>query len=335
MTDVLVPDQALSPFSRPCSASQDFDQAKALDSQAPVVNLPPAQQERTSQPTDAQQAQPDTNAAPQGQSLMPTMQNGMQPMPMQDMQGQMQGQMQNQMVPMQGMQGQVQPVMQGQGMPQMQGMQPMQMQPMNGMQPMMMQNGMQPVMVQNNMMMQMPDPSQQWNAGYGQAPAGWIMVPMGPMMDNQQQAHGMMQQGMYQGDYGMQQGMSYTGQPMGHMHMRNGMMLDDKRNKWHRRKREDGGRRTGGDESKKVFVGGLGPGTSAKTLRSYFGQFGTIIDCAVIADGTTRRSRGFGFVEFQDEIPDGVLDVDHTIEQRRCGVRPYSYRNVQGMSFIR
>jgi hypothetical protein len=335
MTEVMVPDQALSPFSRPCSASQDFDQAKALDSQVPAVNLPPAQQERTSQPTDAQQAQPDSNA-PQGQSLMPTMQpNGMQAMPMQDMQGQMQGQMQNQMVPMQGMQGPVQPVMQGQGMPQMQGMQPMQMQPMNGMQPMMMQNGMQPVMVQNNMMMQMQDPSQQWNNGYGQAPAGWIMVPMGPMMDgNQQQAHGMMQHGMYQGDYAMQQGMSYTGQPMGHMHMR-GMMLDDKRNKWHRRKREDGGRRSGGDESKKVFVGGLGPGTSAKTLRSYFGQFGTIIDCAVIADGTTRRSRGFGFVEFQDEIPDGVLDVDHTIEQRRCGVRPYSYRNVQGMSFIR
>jgi hypothetical protein len=334
MTDVLVPDQALSPFSRPCSASQDFDQAKALESQAPAVNLPPAQQERTSQPTDAQQAQPDTNAAQQGQSLMPTMQpNGMQGMPMQDMQGQMG----NQMVPMQGMQGQVQPVMQQQGMPQMQGMQPMQMQSMNGMQPMMMQNGMQPVMVQSNMMMGMPDPSQQWNQGYGQAPAGWIMVPMGPMMDNQQQAHGMMQQGMYQGDYAMQQGMSYTGHAMGHMHMRNGMMLDDKRNKWHqhRRKREDGTRRSGGDESKKVFVGGLGPGTSAKTLRSYFGQFGTIVDCAVIADGTTRRSRGFGFVEFQDDIPDGVLDVDHTIEQRRCGVRPYSYRNVQGVSFIR
>merc|ERR1719443_1934963 len=80
---------------------------------------------------------------------------------------------------------------------------------------------MQPVMMQNNMMMPMPDPNQQWNNGYGQAPAGWIMVPMGPMMDNQQQAHvaaaelrlGMMQQGMYQGDYGMQQGMSYTGQP--------------------------------------------------------------------------------------------------------------------------
>merc|ERR1719146_249167 len=107
--------------------------------------------------------------------------------------------------------------------------------------------------------------------------------------------------------------------------------MDDKRRNWNRahvRRKEDG-RRVGGDESKKVFVGGLGPGTSAKTLRSYFGQFGTIIDCAVFADGTTRRSRGFGFVEFQDEILDGVLDVDHTIEQRRCGVRPYSYRNVQ------
>ena len=30
-------------------------------------------------------------------------------------------------------------------------------------------------------------------------------------------------------------------------------------------------------------------------------------------------------MEFQDEIPDGVLDVDHTIEQRRCGVRPSAF----------
>merc|ERR1719163_350250 len=109
----------------------------------------------------------------------------MQPMQMQPMNG---------MQPMM-MQNGMQPVMQPQGVPQMQGMQPMQMQPMNGMQPMMMQNGMQPVMMQNSMMMGMPDPSQQWNNGYGQAPAGWIMVPMGPtMMDGQQQAHGMMQQ---------------------------------------------------------------------------------------------------------------------------------------------
>merc|ERR1719321_131735 len=205
--------------------------------------------------------------------------------------------------------------------------------------PIMMNQNMQQMMVQQGMMMGMPNDQQGWNQQmngqmYGQAPAGWIMVPMGPVMDGQQQhqQQAMMQQGW--NDYGMQ-GMGY-GMHGGHMRMGMGMGMgmDDRRRNWNRRKREDG-RRVGGDESKKVFVGGLGPGTSAKTLRSYFGQFGTIIDCAVIADGTTRRSRGFGFVEFQDEIPDGVLDVDHTIEQRRCGVRPYSYRNVQGMSFIR
>jgi hypothetical protein len=75
----------------------------------------------------------------------------------------------------------------------------------------------------------------------------------------------------------------------------------------------------------KVFVGGLGPQTTSLTLRAYFSQYGRVLDAAVLADAETKRSRGFGFVDFAGEIPAVVLETDHVIEQRRCGVRKYEY----------
>lgn len=79
----------------------------------------------------------------------------------------------------------------------------------------------------------------------------------------------------------------------------------------------------------KVFVGGLGPQTTSLTLRAYFSQFGRVLDAAVLADSETKRSRGFGFVDFAGEIPAPVLQTDHVIEQRRCGVRKYEYTPAQ------
>jgi len=81
----------------------------------------------------------------------------------------------------------------------------------------------------------------------------------------------------------------------------------------------------------KVFVGGLGPQTTSLTLRAYFSQYGRVLDAAVLADSETKRSRGFGFVDFAGEIPAAVLEQEHVIEQRRCGVRKYEY-TPQGMA---
>merc|ERR1719473_2433907 len=75
----------------------------------------------------------------------------------------------------------------------------------------------------------------------------------------------------------------------------------------------------------KVFVGGLGPQSTSDTLREYFSQFGPILDSSVLADSVTKRSRGFGFVEFEGGIPEGVIGRDHIIGKRRCGVREYEY----------
>lgn len=52
---------------------------------------------------------------------------------------------------------------------------------------------------------------------------------------------------------------------------------------------------------KKLFVGGLSWDTDDQGLRRAFAQFGEIVEAKVVTDRDTGRSRGFGFVTFQDE----------------------------------
>lgn len=50
----------------------------------------------------------------------------------------------------------------------------------------------------------------------------------------------------------------------------------------------------------KVFVGGLGVDVNEDDLEEYFGQYGSLDDVAVMRNKMTRKSRGFGFVIFED-----------------------------------
>jgi cold-inducible RNA-binding protein len=52
--------------------------------------------------------------------------------------------------------------------------------------------------------------------------------------------------------------------------------------------------------SKKLFVGGLAWATTDEGLRDAFSQFGEVTDAKVVMDRDTGRSRGFGFVTFDD-----------------------------------
>ena len=52
--------------------------------------------------------------------------------------------------------------------------------------------------------------------------------------------------------------------------------------------------------SKKHFVGGLDWNTSDQSLLAAFGEFGTVTEAKVIMDRETGRSRGFGFVTFEN-----------------------------------
>lgn len=46
----------------------------------------------------------------------------------------------------------------------------------------------------------------------------------------------------------------------------------------------------------KVFVGGLAWETPTEEMRSYFEQFGDILEAVIITDKNTAKSKGYGFV---------------------------------------
>ncbi|KAI3380840.1 hypothetical protein SNEBB_002363 [Seison nebaliae] len=52
------------------------------------------------------------------------------------------------------------------------------------------------------------------------------------------------------------------------------------------------------EQFRKVFIGGLNFRTDDNTLRSHFEKYGSLVDCVVMKDSHTKRSRGFGFVTY-------------------------------------
>lgn len=53
--------------------------------------------------------------------------------------------------------------------------------------------------------------------------------------------------------------------------------------------------------SQNLFVGSLAFATTDDGLRAHFEQVGTVASARVITDRETGRSRGFGFVEFEND----------------------------------
>lgn len=85
--------------------------------------------------------------------------------------------------------------------------------------------------------------------------------------------------------------------------------------------------------SKKLFVGSLSWNTDDRGLYEVFAPFGEISEAVVIADRDTGRSRGFGFVTFEDhegadkavaalnntELDGRTIRVDVAQDRRRGG----------------
>lgn len=61
---------------------------------------------------------------------------------------------------------------------------------------------------------------------------------------------------------------------------------------------------------KKLFVGSLAWGTTDDTLQAHFASCGTVASAKVVTDRESGRSRGFGFVEFEDDS-----EADKAIEK--------------------
>ncbi|KAH8910991.1 RNA-binding domain-containing protein [Coniochaeta sp. PMI_546] len=64
-----------------------------------------------------------------------------------------------------------------------------------------------------------------------------------------------------------------------------------------------------------MFIGGLNWETTDQSLRDYFSQFGEVIECTVMRDGATGRSRGFGFLTFKDpKTVNTVMVKEHYLD---------------------
>ncbi|KAI6119225.1 hypothetical protein EV401DRAFT_1509275 [Pisolithus croceorrhizus] len=65
----------------------------------------------------------------------------------------------------------------------------------------------------------------------------------------------------------------------------------------------------------KLFIGGLPGSVTSESMRDFFSQFGKVIDSTVMLDRETGRSKGFGFVSFEDTdvtpfLGFGKLEID-------------------------
>ncbi len=62
--------------------------------------------------------------------------------------------------------------------------------------------------------------------------------------------------------------------------------------------------------AKRLFVGGLPYSSTEAELQELFSEIGTVISCVIITDRDSGRSKGFGFVEMEnDEEAQKAIDT--------------------------
>jgi len=76
-------------------------------------------------------------------------------------------------------------------------------------------------------------------------------------------------------------------------------------------------------DSRKLFVGGLPSALTGDEFRNIFEKFGTILDSVVMIDRNTKRSRGFGFVTFEDpRVAHKVLHSNAPMKEKKRNGSP-------------
>ena len=71
---------------------------------------------------------------------------------------------------------------------------------------------------------------------------------------------------------------------------------------------------------KKLYVGNLGYSVTSAALEQMFGQYGTVRSAQVIQDRDTGRSKGFGFVEMEDD--NAALEAIRGLHEKEHEGRP-------------
>jgi len=73
----------------------------------------------------------------------------------------------------------------------------------------------------------------------------------------------------------------------------------------------------------KLFIGGLGFETSEDTLKEHFEQWGDIVDCVIMKNPQTNKSKGFGFITFKEpeSLDAAQAKRPHTIDGKKVDTK--------------
>lgn len=66
--------------------------------------------------------------------------------------------------------------------------------------------------------------------------------------------------------------------------------------------------------AKTLYVGNIPWSTKESDLEQFFSEFGEVFECRIITERATGRSRGYGFVEVNDEHMDEILEKTNGAE---------------------
>ncbi|CAG5131834.1 unnamed protein product [Candidula unifasciata] len=91
---------------------------------------------------------------------------------------------------------------------------------------------------------------------------------------------------------------------------------------------------TSSEQFRKLFVGGLSYESDEKSLRNHFEGWGEIVDCVVMRDPNTKRSRGFGFITYKEAsmIDEAQANRPHKIDNREVETKRAMPRDADGAS---
>uniref|UniRef100_A0A0R3WAZ3 RRM domain-containing protein n=1 Tax=Taenia asiatica TaxID=60517 RepID=A0A0R3WAZ3_TAEAS len=83
----------------------------------------------------------------------------------------------------------------------------------------------------------------------------------------------------------------------------------------------------------KLYVCGLRPNHTEDQLLQHFTQYGTVIECCIARSYNTKKSRGFGFVSFEEEAEAmrALTDCQHLIEGGPVQVKPYKLKTKESL----
>uniref|UniRef100_A0A915JRV6 RRM domain-containing protein n=1 Tax=Romanomermis culicivorax TaxID=13658 RepID=A0A915JRV6_ROMCU len=86
--------------------------------------------------------------------------------------------------------------------------------------------------------------------------------------------------------------------------------------------------KSGKNEEKKIFVGGISWDTTEEDLKNFFSQFGEVSNVQIKYDHFTGRSRGFAFVEFSmpEACQKSLQSKEYDLKNKKIEIKPAKSR---------